>query len=295
MTKNRRVLLLSVFYCTYVSTVSIVYNFRIAQITREAILENGNEPRNSFVALFFDQWREKYTKTHQQYTGAFGSYILDFGSNYFRTDFAVSHIQEKTAGTTSFSGTESDDILFTFGHNIIVSDHSYITVSGFLGIPTHKLFRLQHPDFGYSQIGIGAQVDGSYTINGTSSFVYGARYIHFVPRQGQDISGADYTVTTGNVTDILVANKQNWGKHGLEFGYTARFRFGAYTYPIINDFTEKTDYIRSNVYLVYKYKFAIHDVWNRLLFNISYGRDHRSKQFGNAYIMTFWASWHVWF
>ena len=38
-------------------SISMVYNFRIAQITKQHIFEGPNEKNNAFIALFFDQFR----------------------------------------------------------------------------------------------------------------------------------------------------------------------------------------------------------------------------------------------
>ena len=141
--------------------ISMVYNFRIAQITKQPIFEKTMEREHSLIALIFDQYRKKHDDIFQNFIGGLGSYIYDFEPYYFRTDFAVSHIKEVTDHVTTFSGTETDDILFTIGRNFILDDRTTVTLSGLFGIPTHRIFRLQHIDFGYSQIGLGIQSDGS--------------------------------------------------------------------------------------------------------------------------------------
>lgn len=276
--------------------ISMVWNFRIAQITKQLLFATEEERNCTIVALLFDQTRKKRTTAiHQNYAGGLGSYMFDFESYYFRADFAVSHIQETCNHQPTFSDTETDDILLTIGRNWVLDDHADITLSGLFGIPTHKVLRLQHADFGYGQIGAGIQLDGIYAFNDVSSFIYGTRYIRFFSRNACDNLGEKFLVTIGNVVDILVADKNNWGNHGIEFGYTARFRCGAYVFPEIINFDERTNYMRSNFYGVYKYKFLIGDVLNRVLFNISYGVDHKFKPFGNKYILTFWTSWNITF
>ncbi|MCL4361439.1 hypothetical protein M1446_03725 [Candidatus Dependentiae bacterium] len=273
-------------------SVSIVYNFRIAQITKQQIFEKTNQ-HFTLVTLFFDQFLKKHTGEHQNYLGGLESFIYNFESYYFRTDFAVSNISEDNC-ISKFSDTQTDDILFSFGKNFTLNRQSKITLTGLFGIPTHKLFVLQKPNFGFSQFGIGAQVDGSYAFNNKNSLLFGARYIHFIPRNTIDCDKNIFKFTSGNLADILVASKNNWGKHhGLEFGYTAKFNFGADICPKFDDIIKKTNYIRSNYYLVYKYKFIINNVSNRLLFNISYGFDHLPKIFGNKYIIFFWTAWDV--
>ncbi len=275
--------------------ISMVYNFRIAQITKQPIVEKSHR-HNRIIALLFDQYRKKYNGIFQNFIGGLGSYIYDFDSYYFRTDFAASHIKEITDHVTTFSGTETDDILFTGGRNFIINDRTTMTFSGLFGVPTHRIFRLQHVDFGYSQIGLGLQWDGSYLLNDTSALLYGARYIYFVPRTALDDLEEKHRFTIGNIGDLLLAYKNNWDfHHGIEFGYTARFRFGAHIYPNLDDIVKKTNYIRSNFYGVYKYKFIVNDISHRLLFYLSYGFDHTPKIYGNKYIVTLWASWNIGF
>lgn len=276
-------------------SVSMVYNFRIAQITKQPIFKHKLGRDHSIIALLFDQYRKKHTQVKQQFTGCLGAGIYNFNPYYFRTDFGFSHIHEKLQGKTTFSGTEADDVLFTVGRNFLINDHSVATISGLLGVPTHRIFRLQHVDVGYSQIGYGLQLDGSYEFPNTSDLFYGFRYIRFVPRKALDSAHECHLFTLGNIVDLLLAYKSSWHHHGLEVGYTNRYRFGAKIYPNLDDTIEKTNYIRSNFYLVYQYKFIVQGISHRLLCNISYGFDHRPKQYGNKTIITFWASWNIGF
>lgn len=292
--KHSLLLVFGMISFTSLSPISMVYNFRIAQITKQPIFEKADQNNCTLIGLIFEQYRKKYNNIYQNFAGALSAFIYDFESYYFRTDVAFSNIRERTCLTSTFSGTETDDILFTLGRNFIINNHVSVTCSGLFGIPTHRIYRLQHTDFGYSQIGLGVQFDGIYVLkNGT--LLYGARYINFIPKDALDNLEKKHLFTIGNVADLLFAYKNYWGKHGLEVGYTARSRFGADIYPELDDIVKKTNYIRSNFYLVYKYKFLINDIKNRLLFNISYGRDHRSKLFGNQYIITLWASWNIGF
>lgn len=120
------------------------------------------------------------------------------------------------------------------------------------------------------------------------------RYIRFIPRDGLDTNEEKHKFTLGNVSDFLLAYKNNFNRHhGLEFGYTARFRYGAYVSPILDSIVQKANYIRSNFYGVYKYRFLINNVSNRLLFYAAYGFDHLPQTFGNKYILTLWTSWHI--
>ncbi len=272
--------------------ISMVYNYRISQIT--GVLKE-NPYRHIFIALPFAQFREKYDAIHQDFIGSLGSYIYHHSDYYFRVDGAFSHIKEKScAGITTFSGTELDDLLFTVGKKILNHGCLSMTFGGLFGIPTHRIYRLQHEDFGYSQVGLGLQLDGSYELDEKQDLVCGGRYIYFVPRNALDNECEKHRITIGNVGDLLFAYKNNLTeKHGVEAGYAFRARFGAKACPFVEDFTIKTNYIRSSFYAVYKYTFYIRNVANRIMFDIGYGFDHSPKIFGNKYIVMLWVSWNV--
>lgn len=290
---HRYLLIFAMLHGSGLSAISIVYNFRIAQITKQPIFEKDHHKNHTIVTLLFDEYLKKYNGTHQKFLGGFGSFIYNSKSYYFRTDVALSSIHEVTDGITTFSGTETDDILFSAGRNFILNNRTTITFSGLCGFPTHKVFNLQHAEFGYGQIGAGMQLDGLYDLKNMNTLLYGVRYIYFSSRKALDTTGKKYTFTFGNVADILTAYKKDWKKHGLELGYTFRSNFGADVYPNFDDIIQKTNYIRSSFYAVYKYKFLLNNTANRLLFNISYGLDHEPKMYGNKYIITLWASWNI--
>ncbi len=287
-------LLFSVVYIADIIAISMVYNFRIAQITKQPIQSDHKQHDHVIVVLLFDQFRKKYNGTFQNFAGGLSSFIYDFRPYYFRIDGAVSNIYEKQQDITTFSGTETDDILFTAGRNFILNERNVITLSALFGVPTHRIYRLEHVDFGYSQVGTGVQVDGLYELTKNSNFIYGGRYIYFVPRNARDALDNKYKFTLGNVGDILLAYKNNWQpQYGIEFGYTMRSRFGAHIRPHLDDVVKKTNYLRSNFYGVYKYKFSLDHTYNRLLFYGAYGFDHKPKIFGQKYIITFWTSWNI--
>lgn len=278
-----------------VCSTSMVYNFRIAQITKQFQFDSEEDKRYTAIALFFDQIMKKHNGNSQNYLGGFGSLIYNFDNYYIRMDSAFAHINNKQKGLVTFSGMETDDILFTFGCNFIKKKKDLITASWLLGVPTHEIHALEHTDFGYGQTGIGFQIDGShsYSANDKHIFLYGARYIGFIPRTAFDVDKNRYKFTIGNLGDLFVADKHNWGNQGIEYGYTSKFSFGAKINPKFDDIIKKTNYIRSNFYIVYKYKFLIGETSNKLLLYFSYGFDHIPKMYGNKYILTFWTSWNI--
>ncbi len=287
--------LCTLFLSQQVAPVSVVYNFRIAQLTRQPIYPESNHRHHSIIALPFYLRYKKDTGPVQNYAGGLATYIFDYSKFYVRIDAAASSIQAKTDQVTTFSGGTTDDILLTAGYNMKFDRRATATFSGLFGIPTHRIRTLQHPDFGYGQVSLGLQVDGLYNVNQICSFIYGSRYIYFIPRTAYDTDCTKHTFSIGNIADILIALKNNWRSHGFELGYTFRLDFGAICCPALDDTIKKTNYLRSNFYAVYKYRFTIDDIANRLQFNIGYGFDHLPKYFGNKYILNLWASWRIHF
>lgn len=285
--------LLSILFHAPISAISVVYNFRIAQITKQPITDEQNYHKHTTIALLFDQYNKRYDHETQNFFGGLAAYIYTNNPFFVRADFAVSHIHAKNECATTFTGTETDDILFTAGYNVKFGDRKLLTPSLLFGVPTHEISRLKHTDFGYGLFSLGGQIDGSYPISTAGSFLGGIRYIRFFKRNAQDESCNEYRFGLGNLQDFLVAWKNKWDPHGIELGYTARFQFGASVSPHFDDLVARTNYIRSNWYAVYKYKFGIGDTLNRLLFNIAYGFDHRPKTYGNKYIIFVWGSWNI--
>ena len=295
MKQRLNLYLLFLILCNYATSdlaTSMVYNFRIAQVTKQPLSEEPNDRKNTIIALLFDVYQKKYNGPRQNFTGALASYIRDFAPYYVRLDFAFSHIKQNINHQTNFTGNETDDLLLTTGCKINSSPQNSVTLSTLCGIPTHRINTLQHPDFGYNQVGLGLQLDGIHNFDMQTALVYGTRYIYFIPRTAYHNQNK-YKFSISNLFDLLVASKTNWGQQGLEAGYTARFQFGAQIYPNFADIIEKTNCIRSNFYLVYKYKFAIQATQNRLLLNIGYGFDHKPKTFGNKNIITVWGAWSI--
>lgn len=221
------------------------------------------------------------------------AYLYSVKSFYTRIDCAFSHIHETKNKKTRFSDTETDDILFTAGYNHKINQRSQLTFSGLFGVPTHGILRLRHIDFGYSQVGTGIQCDGSYEFGHHTTLLYGARYIYFIPGKADDCSKNRYTFSIGNIADLLLAVKRDWGHHGIELGYTYRAQFGARCTPFRDNIVQKTNYVRNNFYLVLKYKFVFNAIAHRFLWNFSYGFDQKPKRYGNKIILTLWGSWNI--
>ena len=273
---------------------SMVYNFRIAQITKQPISDEIDQEKNMVMGLIFDIYKKKYNGQAQNFVGELSSYIRNFGLNYFRVDWAFANIKEQNSQAVNFSGTQTDDLLFTIGRDYHIGTNSKLTLSGLLGLPTHANNNLQHASFGYGQVGLGAQLDGIYNFNTTTALIYGTRYVFLAKRNTRDNDNNQIKFTAGNVLDLLIASKYNWDmKHGIEAGFTERFQFGAKSTPYNFIINNKSNYLSSNFYLVYKYKFLLENYQNRLLLNIAYGFDQSSKATNNKNIVTVWGSWSI--
>lgn len=263
-------------------TLSIVYSFRIAQITRQQIIQETQQKPNALSTVIFDLFQKNHTfDIRENYAGGMLTYNLNFLKKYYlRTDFAVAHTNQTIKKVPNVDATESDDILFTLGRNFQVTEKSRITLSGLFGIPTHSVNNLQRVGFGLGQVGLGAQIDGLYKIDRTIDFLWGARYNYFIPRTAFNAQEKAYKFSVGSIADLLVGlQTSNQLSHGLEGGYAARWGFGISAFPIIPKIDD-LNYMRNNFYFVYKYGFLTKDAAHRLLLNISYGFDAKPKLYG---------------
>lgn len=292
-----RVCIIAVLICLRLQAGSIVYNFRIAQITKQSLQEKSNHSHYTLVALLFDQFQKRRSGIKENYAGGLASVIYNAHNYYARIDTALARFNQKKNMQTLYRNVQTDDLLFTVGRNFMFdNDRSLLTLSGLFGVPTHRNNALRSIDFGYAQVGAGLQLDGSYLLNEqtSSGLLYGARYIYYVPRTTFDCSGNRYRFSIGNIGDILGAYKRYWeNTHGIELGYSFRSDFGASVSPVINGLAHQTNYNRSNFYFVYKYKLPQGHTMHRFLFNISYGFDHGHKREGYKSIVTLWGSWNV--
>ena len=296
MKKNVETLILLIIVLQSVSTfsLSMVYNFRMAQITRQPIGEHTDERPNSISALFFDYFQKmKNFDFRENYAGAITTYTRDIAKKtYFRTDCAVAHVHQSIDKKTTANLTEIDDILFTAGHNLIVKKNQVISVSALFGIPTHDLYTIQRVGLGLAQVGLGIQLDGIHKFKRPIDFLWGTRYNYFVPRNGLDIHDTSYKFSIGSIADLLIAlQSRTVLSHGIEGGYSARWGFGASATPTIAKL-DAFSYMRNSFYLVYKYTFLTNHVAHRFLLNIGYGFDSKPKLYGFNAVMV-WAAWGI--
>ncbi|MCX5924142.1 MAG: hypothetical protein NTZ68_01835 [Candidatus Dependentiae bacterium] len=296
MKKNTLVLTLLLELCSHIpaSAISVVYNFRIAQITRQPIVQQTTKRPNSSSLLLFNYFQKtRNFDIRENYAGGLFTYNRNIAKHfYIRTDLAMANAHQTVDCTTRVDATEVDDILITIGRNFNLNKKSKVTLSGLLGIPTHSVNTLQRVGFGSGQVGVGLQVDGLYKGKKPFDFLWGARYNYFIPRTAFDTPGNCYKFTIGSIADILIALQTNISlKHGLEGGYSGRWGFGVSACPEIANL-DRLNYVRNNVYLVYKYTFSTKRLAHRLLFNVSYGSDAKPRLYGYNAVMV-WGSWGV--
>lgn len=291
--KSLRLFFLVIFFqYSIILSVSEIYNYRISQITKQHLFETNTH--YTTVMLLFDEFLKKnYDNIQENYFGGFASFIYHPQPWYYRIDFAGSLISAKS-DQSQFSGSQTDDILISIGRNWKNEKRS-ITLSGLFGMPTHNVTILKHASLGYGQFGLGVQLDCDFAFNKKNSFLLGLRYINFIPRQAIDSSGNIFKFTIGNLGDILLASKNEWGKHGFEIGYTAKFDFGADIKPKVPDIIEETNYTRNYYYAAYKYKFSIKNISNKFILEASYSYDRKIKRLRDKYIIIAWATWIIHF
>lgn len=296
MIKKKQLCFYVIFLLSFMkslSPISMVYNFRIAQITRQPIVNLENNSSNTVGTVLFDFFQKSYTgNIFENYSGGFINFNHTFsGPYYFRTDFAVSHITQTINDVKTVDEIEPDDILCTFGKTFLLHANSHVTLSGLIGIPTHSVFFLQRIVFGGGQVGIGVQIDGLQKLTQKTDFLWGARYNYFLPRAAQDALHNSYKFTVGSIADLLLGLQTSMSfAHGIEVGYSGRWGFGAYAVPTI-PLLSQINYMRNNIYAVYKYTFLTNKTAQRATLSLSYGRDSKPKDLGYQYAFMIWGGW----
>lgn len=158
------VYLFSVNIC---NSVSIVYNLRIAEITKRQITEAlFNKPFIAAITIF-DQTRKTHEDIFNHYNGGLASFIYIKKNFYCRLDGAAGKAFSKK-NDIHLSRTQSDDILFTSGYGFSINKQVKTTISGLFGIPTHKDFGLEGVQFGTGHYALGLQWDGGIYNSSTS-------------------------------------------------------------------------------------------------------------------------------
>lgn len=282
------ILVIGIINCT----TSIVYNFRVSEITKHPIFKNTHH-RNHVLTILFEEYEKKRNGEVENFLGNLTSGIWSFNrNNYVRVFTAVANMREIVHKKTVYSGTGWDDVLIMAGHEWKLNTKSRITLSGLFGIPTHKIKTLKHLDFGINQFGFGGQLDGLHEITDHHAIYGGGRYVYFKPRHALNNMNKSYYLSSGNILDFLLGYRFHGDKNDFDLGYTIRTKLGAFVRPYIAGFKANANYVRSSFYAAYKRKFRIFDIPNRIILDITYSFDHKKNQFAKRIIGS-WISWDI--
>lgn len=279
---------------TIEASISFVYNLRIAESTKRQTFEKGAHP-DTFSLTTINNNRKKRDGTKHNALGLLESFSYVTPTFYVRTDFAFGQVREAHQ-CSYFKEIETDDLLLKAGYSHSINPQIKLTISGIMGIPTHKDFVLQHFQLGYSHFSLGFQLDGSfiYSIPRKSSIRCALRFIQFFPRHAlhtaNDITKR-YNVKIGNLIDVFVAHHTVFGHHSFEFGYDQIFFCNGKIHPFLEDALERINYIRPEFFSTYKYTISTRRFHHILSATLSGGFDIWPWLHGNKRIIEAWFSY----
>lgn len=295
------------------ATISLVYNLRIAESTKQQIFEKSPHPCTLSSTIISNN-RIKRDHTKHNLLGLLESFSYANPNFYIRADFAFGQIREATLIATQnlcsthsgacirkhsvFKELETDDILLKSGYSYSVNSKTKLTISGLLGIPTHKDFVLEHYQLGYGHVGLGIQLDGSfiYSILHKSALRCAFRLIQFIPGHiwhTVDNICKNYKINIGNLIDVFIAHHTVFGHHSFEFGYDQIFFCNGKVSPYLDGAREKINYIRPEFFSTYKYTIVTNHIHHILSATISSGFDIWPKLHGNKRIIEAWFSYRI--
>ncbi len=280
-------------------SVSVVYNLRIAETTKHYRLDSHYIYPILIADTPLGQLRHKRDGTRQSVAANLSNFIYSAKTFYVRADFAVARITQDKQGV-HFAQTQTDDLLFSAGYTHSLQEGMIVTLSGLLGIPTHRDLSLENFQFGYGHVGLGIQADGAFEYlqnrNQKHSMRTAARVIHFFPRKTpfkNDDQVHQYDFDFGNLADLFIAHHTTWGDHRFEAGYNPTFLWGTKISPRIANVVKNIPYIRSTFYGTYKYCFSLYDLPNSIALGFSEGFDHKPQKEGYKNITAFWVTWDL--
>ncbi|MFZ5954729.1 MAG: hypothetical protein ACOYT8_06565 [Candidatus Dependentiae bacterium] len=286
---------------------TLVYNLRIAETTTSRRFEEFGHLPWVAASTLVGQFRQSRADVNQALAG--GLVTLSYAQkNWFvRLDFAAAHVRSHSSILPELdqSRTQTDDLLLSGGYGFSWGERSQFSLSGLLGIPTHKPLDLPFVQFGSGHVGLGIQLDNNFKYCSINSLRSAARYIHFFQKQTTSLeifNPAIFDFTYGNAVDLYVAHRTHWKqKHMFDFGYNPTFFFGAHIEPKVEeeinveDINDELNFIRSNFFAAYRRYFLIKGHPSGVTFGISAGFDHIPKRTGLKNIVSFWASWGITF
>lgn len=280
---------------------SIVYNMRVSTITKA--LRFNNSKQNVFIELPFGQWRKYSDGDKQDDYGLMNSYIYQRPPYYIKIDGAFAWIRSRKK-TSTVARTQTDDLLFSSGYCHKFGDKGSITASGILGIPTHRDYSLEGIQFGTGNVGLGAQLDGSYRYGNNKNIIFPAfRYIYFIPRNAQQKTTAvdpypcnQYKIKLGSLIDIFISYMRVWNDvNKFEVGYSPTFNVGDSVEPFIDHFSATEETIRQSFFGVYERAFNIKKMKNNIVIALSGGFYNTPKDHRALYHLTSWLAWSLFF
>lgn len=280
------------------AVVSVVFNMRIAELTRRGALsaDGDNESRSSLAGIPFLHYRERRIGLKAHAGGSLAIFLHEREKTYVQIATALGHVSESILGFQR-EATQMDDLLISFGQRFVLPANCRVTLSGHVASPLHKDTALIKPQFGIGHPALGGQVDVGWTYDPENdrTFFGAVRVLHFFPGNTPGVPGPVRTFP-GDLIDIYLAHHLNWGPHGFEWGYNPSFLLHSYIVPPIPQQTVALNLKRSTLYANYQYHFAFSKSHPGMIATgLSYGFDHVPELLGNRYLVTAWMSLGVQF
>jgi len=281
------------------ASLTFVYNLKIAETTkRQTDKFSGYHFIGASTPIFHERTRKNEVK--QSALGSLESLIYYKKPFYARIDFAFAHVWEKLENSR-FSRTLSDDILFTGGYRRSFSKKFCATLSGLIGIPTHRNMFLEGVQFGTGHYGIGIQLDSAinYAESVAHSFRTAYRCIHFLER---DLDGKavglneKFKFSYGNLMDFYIAHHFDFQKTKFELGYDFILLTGARIFPVPPIFAllpDRTNFKRSTFFAASQRIFFIGKHPSAVTLGLAYGFDHTPRLVGIKRLITSWIAWGI--
>jgi hypothetical protein len=297
-----------IIYPASTMSVSIVYNMKIATITRRQKFEDDKiqQFHNLLSGTPFAQWRKTQNGNFKQNSyGVLGSYIYSKENHYLKIDNAIGRITSHITtdnNSLKISKSQTDDLLFTGGLGHQIGSRVRCAYSGLFGLPTHRNHLLEFSQLGIGHVGLGGQIDCAYNyLENNNNIIFSAiRLIHFFQRTVEVRDNClkplytynRYNLKPGNLADIFISHQTTWNKQNrFEYGYDLTLGFGANICPAIFNFASTAKLIRNSFFAVYSRFIPIHEVPSGIIIALSGGFDSKPKLIGKNYFLTVWGLW----
>lgn len=285
-------LFFSIFVCNEiiaVGTISIVYAIKISEPNK--IVYGKAKTGFGFTPFEQARWRRDCLNKSNA-VGELLTFIHVERSIFARIDFAFARVSEVTQGVP-FARIQTDDLLLTAGY---VWRYPQITcsLSGLMGIPTHKDTSLEHIQFGLAHLGLGTQfyIGARYLPQRDYAIRALFRFVGFIPRR-VEVESWSYILNTGQAIDVLISHYAPFGAHDFEIGYNPTFLLGIGISPQIPAVSGEKTLIRNNYFATYRYTHVSSKLINSFRVGIGFGSDVIPKLVGQKLIVTGWFVWAI--